>query len=1059
MKTQVNIAARPLAPIAPQQPKLVPIAVANMPIAPASLPANGKPAKGSKAQAVKQQSQAPAQSTSQQQQQQQQQARPFLINSNGGVIFANLNNGGGTNGQAPNGQSQLIQPFFSSGKPGSHSTSTNGNVACMNGAMPQGANTNNQPMYQIVPIKSSAMGAMGMQMGMHSNGAQIIVPFQMLANSMQQQQQQQHQPNSNIQPQQQAQPNGHKPSNVPVAQTNGAPGIPTSQNTSSSSAAAVANSNDMAQQQNFQNLLNLQKLLQAQSQQQQQQQQHQQSHQQPIFINPFQQNGQLNSFLQQHGAQNQQQQIMLNQMPQNIMSMLQQTGKPNPANMMALNGNQATASFANNGTAVQVKQEDGGKAKKPVKPKDPTVSKPASGESPKKQNGSPSKMADGQKVHAAKNGESHGEPQMDVDGNDQTIDMETSTLTSSGTKKRGRPRLYEINPINGKSIKGKFLNEQKSSPSSLNQPSQPVVPQQPNGVIPTAPNPAHPVPAASNVFSQNLLNAIYPSPSPTSSSASSSSSSSSSTSSSSHSSLIPPGVGLIAPQGKVPIAKLPEKHGNDPNGGGPRALRPIKAKQDGPLTNACLSNGQLNTSNGPVSDKMKNGSFSERQNDASPNKRRSESKIMDELNGGAYEPNSDGEQQKENKNNSSSNGLLMSPRKSSPNKSSKRAKEEDDTPEHANKGSLKAKVQRLSPHTMKSSQVVLTHVIDGYVIKESAKPFPVKPLPLSEGPLFSNATGNEEDAAGAGPVSGEIETEQPYSSTPKKGAVESMSPSKTSKSPKKQSHNDSYAELMDCSMTSTKSCSKSSKHKCRHRHHKHHHKHSRSKHEESYNDTTPAPQPSNTNESVSSKSKSKSTRPDGTPGSKSSKKSKSKSNTDNGQDEPQLPIFTTNSVNHQAPSTVRFISSNEAGDNGQAKMDAGNAHQFLSPQLNPFMVFNSQLSNQQQSNSCISSSPTTVGQYNGGFQMHATVSPLVPADQQLPTGDPAEWNCDEVYQFVKCVAGIQIAQLFKSQEVDGSALTLIRDDHLVNTMQIKLGPALKIMSKFNELKEKFNKLK
>ena len=77
-------------------------------------------------------------------------------------------------------------------------------------------------------------------------------------------------------------------------------------------------------------------------------------------------------------------------------------------------------------------------------------------------------------------------------------------------------------------------------------------------------------------------------------------------------------------------------------------------------------------------------------------------------------------------------------------------------------------------------------------------------------------------------------------------------------------------------------------------------------------------------------------------------------------------------------------------------------------------------------------------------------------DSNYPIGDPADWNCDEVYQFVKCVAGIQIAQLFKSQEVDGSALTLIRDDHLVNTMQIKLGPALKIMSKFNELKSKFN---
>lgn len=75
-------------------------------------------------------------------------------------------------------------------------------------------------------------------------------------------------------------------------------------------------------------------------------------------------------------------------------------------------------------------------------------------------------------------------------------------------------------------------------------------------------------------------------------------------------------------------------------------------------------------------------------------------------------------------------------------------------------------------------------------------------------------------------------------------------------------------------------------------------------------------------------------------------------------------------------------------------------------------------------------------------------------DQQLPGGDPCEWSCEEVFEFVRIVAGINVAQVFRVQEVDGSALSLIRDDHLVNTMQIKLGPSLKIMSKFNELKTK-----
>ena len=72
------------------------------------------------------------------------------------------------------------------------------------------------------------------------------------------------------------------------------------------------------------------------------------------------------------------------------------------------------------------------------------------------------------------------------------------------------------------------------------------------------------------------------------------------------------------------------------------------------------------------------------------------------------------------------------------------------------------------------------------------------------------------------------------------------------------------------------------------------------------------------------------------------------------------------------------------------------------------------------------------------------------------SGDPTEWNCAQVFEFVKQVAGANVAQMFMSEEVDGSALSLIRDDHLVNTMQIKLGPALKIMSKFNELKQKFH---
>ena len=73
----------------------------------------------------------------------------------------------------------------------------------------------------------------------------------------------------------------------------------------------------------------------------------------------------------------------------------------------------------------------------------------------------------------------------------------------------------------------------------------------------------------------------------------------------------------------------------------------------------------------------------------------------------------------------------------------------------------------------------------------------------------------------------------------------------------------------------------------------------------------------------------------------------------------------------------------------------------------------------------------------------------------LPAGDPSEWNCDDVYRFVSSVAGVRVANQFKMQDIDGSALSLIKHDQLVNTMKVKLGPALKIMSKFNEVKTRF----
>ena len=49
--------------------------------------------------------------------------------------------------------------------------------------------------------------------------------------------------------------------------------------------------------------------------------------------------------------------------------------------------------------------------------------------------------------------------------------------------------------------------------------------------------------------------------------------------------------------------------------------------------------------------------------------------------------------------------------------------------------------------------------------------------------------------------------------------------------------------------------------------------------------------------------------------------------------------------------------------------------------------------------------------------------------------------------------GRVIAEEFRSQEIDGQALLLLTEDHLVSTMNLKLGPALKLCAHINSLKD------
>ncbi|XP_061676241.1 polyhomeotic-like protein 1 isoform X2 [Syngnathoides biaculeatus] len=92
-----------------------------------------------------------------------------------------------------------------------------------------------------------------------------------------------------------------------------------------------------------------------------------------------------------------------------------------------------------------------------------------------------------------------------------------------------------------------------------------------------------------------------------------------------------------------------------------------------------------------------------------------------------------------------------------------------------------------------------------------------------------------------------------------------------------------------------------------------------------------------------------------------------------------------------------------------------------------------------------------------GLRRTPPPSPPPPAPVQKTSAapsSPARWTVDQVSQFICSLQGCEdLASLFWSQEIDGQALMLLKEEHLVSAMNIKLGPALKICAHINNLKE------
>ena len=68
--------------------------------------------------------------------------------------------------------------------------------------------------------------------------------------------------------------------------------------------------------------------------------------------------------------------------------------------------------------------------------------------------------------------------------------------------------------------------------------------------------------------------------------------------------------------------------------------------------------------------------------------------------------------------------------------------------------------------------------------------------------------------------------------------------------------------------------------------------------------------------------------------------------------------------------------------------------------------------------------------------------------------NPLKWNVTQVCDFVKTLPGCSdYVEDFQLQEIDGQALMLLKADHLMSAMAIKLGPALKICNAIEAMRE------
>ena len=79
--------------------------------------------------------------------------------------------------------------------------------------------------------------------------------------------------------------------------------------------------------------------------------------------------------------------------------------------------------------------------------------------------------------------------------------------------------------------------------------------------------------------------------------------------------------------------------------------------------------------------------------------------------------------------------------------------------------------------------------------------------------------------------------------------------------------------------------------------------------------------------------------------------------------------------------------------------------------------------------------------------------PPLTAAYTHPLGSPLrQWSVDDVSEFLTFLGYEAYIDKFHEHEIDGRALSLVKDHHLLMTLKLRLGPTLKIIEHVTVLK-------